>query len=84
MQLADKSDQLTDPTKVWPDGRKEVSVGRLVIDGVALGVGGSCELVTFNPLVLPKGIKPSQDPVLLARATPHVISLGLRVADAPK
>ena len=84
VQLADKSDQLTDPTKVWPDSRKVVSVGRLVIDGVAPGVGGSCELVTFNPLVLPKGIKPSQDPVLLARATPYVISLGRRVADAPK
>ena len=84
VQLADKRDQFTDPTKVWPDSRKEVSVGRLVIDGVALGVGGSCELVTFNPLVLPKGIKPSQEPVLLATATPYVISLGRRVADAPK
>ena len=84
VQLADKSDPLTDPTQVWPESRKVVSVGRLVIDAVVPGVGGACETVTFNPLVLPNGIKPSADPVLLARGAPYAISLGRRIVDAPK
>lgn len=80
VQLADKSDQLTDPTKVWPDSRKVVPVGKLVLDSV----GGACDGVTFNPLVLPKGINPSNDPVLLARPAPYGISLGRRLGEASK
>lgn len=84
VQLADKTDQLTDPTKVWPDSRKVVSVGKLVLDQVASAAGGACDNITFNPLALPKGINPSADPVLLARPAPYVISLGRRLTEAPK
>lgn len=84
VQLADKSDQLTDPTKVWPDSRKVVPVGKLVLDSVAAAAGGACDSVTFNPLVLPKGINPSNDPVLLARPAPYGISLGRRLGEASK
>ena len=59
VQLAEKDDPLTDPTKMWPDSRKVVSAGRLVIDKVEAGPGGACDKITFNPLVLPAGIKPS-------------------------
>ena len=58
LQLADKSDQLIDPTKVWPEGRRVVSAGKLVIDKVEPGAGGACDGITFNPLNLPTGIKP--------------------------
>lgn len=84
VQLADKSDQLTDPTKVWPESRKVVSVGKLVIDKVEAGSGGACEAITFNPLVLPAGVKPSADPVLQARALPYAISLSRRLTEAQK
>ena len=84
VQLADKTDQLVDPTKVWPDSRKVVSVGKLMIDKVEPAAGGACESITFNPLVLPKGVKPSADPVLLARAAPYAISLGRRLTEAAK
>jgi catalase len=42
----------------------------------------SCENITFNPLVLRRGIKPSADPVLLARAAPYALSLGRRLTEA--
>ena len=81
-QLAEKEDQLTDPTKIWPDTRKVVTAGKLVIDKVEAAMGGACDTITFNPLVLPNGIKPSADPVLNARAAPYGISLGRRLTEA--
>ena len=84
LQLAEKDDQLTDPTKLWPDSRKVVPAGKLVIDKVEAGLGGACDKITFSPLVLPKGIKPSADPVLLARPAPYAVSLGRRLTEAAK
>lgn len=83
-QLAEAGDTLTDPTQVWPDERKLVTAGRLVVDKVEQGAGGACERLTYNPLVLPKGIKPSADPVLLARPAPYGISLGRRLSEGPR
>ena len=84
VQLAEKDDVLTDPTKVWPDSRRVVPVGKLVIDSVEAALGGACDKITFNPLALPKGIKPSADPVLLARAAPYAVGLGRRLSEAAK
>ena len=83
-QLAEPGDTLTDPSQAWPDARKRVTAGRLVIDRVEPGGGGACERMTFNPLVLPSGIKASADPVLQARAAPYVLSLGRRLAEAAR
>ncbi len=84
LQLAEKDDQLTDPTKMWPDSRKVVPAGKLVIDKVEAGPGGACDKITFSPLVLPAGIKPSADPVLLARPAPYAVSFGRRLTEAAK
>lgn len=86
VQLAQPGDTLLDPTQVWPDDRVVVPAGRLVIDKVEPGAGGGCDGITFNPLVTPKGIKPSADPVLQARAAAYGVSLGRRLteANAPK
>ncbi len=84
VQLADKTDQLTDPTKSWPDSRTVLPIGKLVIDKVEAALGGACDKITFNPLVLPAGIKPSADPVLLARPAPYGVSLGRRLTEAAK
>lgn len=84
LQLAEAGDNLTDPTLVWPETRTTVSAGKLVIDKVAEGMGGACDAMTFNPMVLPAGIKPSADPVLNARAAPYALSLGRRLSEAAK
>lgn len=83
-QLAEKGDQLTDPTKAWPDTRVVLPAGKLVLDKVEPAMGGACDKITFNPLVLPKGIKPSADPVLLARPAPYAVSLGRRLSETAK
>lgn len=79
VQLAEKDDQLTDPTRLWPDSRVVVNAGKLHIDKVE--AAAACDMITFNPLVLPKGIKPSEDPVLLARPAAYGVSLGRRLAE---
>jgi catalase len=84
LQLAEAGDNLTDPTLAWPDSRRSVSVGQLTIDRVEAAGAGACEKITFDPLVLPAGVKPSADPVLLARSAPYAISLGRRLAEAPR
>lgn len=83
-QLAEKGDPLTDPTKAWPDSQVVLPAGKLVIDKVEPTLGGACDKITFNPLVLPKGIKPSADPVLLARPAPYAVSLGRRLGETAK
>lgn len=80
-QLAQAGDNLTDPTVAWPDDRPVVTAGRLVVDFVEPAAGGACERMTFNPVVLPAGMKPSADPVLLARAAPYALSLGRRLSE---
>ncbi len=80
LQLAEAGDNLLNPTLQWPEGRKVVSVGRLVLDKVEPGAGGACDRVVFNPLVLPKGIEPSDDPVLQARAAAYAVSASRRLA----
>lgn len=80
-QLAEPGDATHDPTLAWPDSRPVLTAGRLVIDRVEPGMGGACESMTFNPLVLPTGLQASDDPVLLARAAPYALSLGRRLAE---
>jgi catalase len=40
--------------------------------------------MTYNPLILPKGIEASADPVLQARAAPYALSLGRRLGEAAR
>ena len=82
VQLADKTDQLLEPIQVWPASCRVVSVGKLMMDKVEPAAGGVCESITSNPLELPNGVKPSADPVLLARAAPYAISPGQRLTEA--
>ena len=83
-QLAQSGDPITDLTQAWPAERELVTAGRLVIGAAAPDMGGACERMTFNPVVLPAGIKPSADPVLLARAAPYGLSLGRRLGEAAR
>lgn len=80
LQLAEAGDNTSDPTIQWPADRRIVDAGRLVIDKLDESAANACDGITFNPLVLPKGIAASSDPVLLARAAPYAISLGRRSA----
>lgn len=80
--LGEDGDPLTDPTLVWPKERERIDVGTLTISRVEPDAGGACRDITFDPLILPVGIEPTEDPVLLARSAPYAISLGRRLSEA--
>ena len=80
VQLAEPGDVTNDATVPLPANRKVVTAGRLVIDKVEAGAGGACDKITFNPLVLPKGVGPSGDPTLTVRPGSYAVSLGRRLS----
>ncbi|MGL4614091.1 MAG: catalase family peroxidase [Shewanella sp.] len=77
VQLAQPEDQINDPTVLWPNTRQRVLIGQLNIDGLRDSdqTVQTCSEGIFNPILLPKGIVPSDDPILHARTPAYVESL---------
>ncbi len=84
LQLAQPGDKIDSAVVPLPDDRKKVTLGRLTIKSVAADATGACLAITYNPMVLPKGVEPSADPMLAARAAPYVVSLGRRLVEGAK
>jgi catalase len=79
LQFAEAGDDLLNPTVAWPETRAAVPVGRLTVKAIAEGAAlENCQTGIFNPLQLPDGIEPSDDPILLVRAAAYAVSLGRR------
>jgi catalase len=84
LELAQPGDRLDSATVPLPEGRKKVTLGQLKVTSVSADAGGDCVAITFNPMVLPKGVEPSADPMLAARAAPYAVSLGRRLGEGAK
>ena len=84
VQMAQPGDKLDSATVPLPDDRKKVVVGRLNLKSVSADSTGPCVTVNYNPMVLPKGVEASADPMLAARAAPYAISLGRRLVEGAK
>jgi catalase len=56
----------------------------LKVTSVAEDTGGACLTVTYNPMVLPKGVEPSSNPMIAACAAPYTIGPGCRLTEGPK
>ncbi len=80
VQLPREGDPLLSATAVWPADREQVEVGLLRITSVTpAGQPGECDPMMFNPTLLPAGIEPSDDPILLIRAPAYAVSLSRRL-----
>ena len=84
LQLAQPGDRIDSAVTPLPDDRRKVNLGRLTIKSVSPDASGPCLAITYNPIVLPKGVEPSADPMLAARAAPYAVSLGRRLAEGAK
>ncbi len=84
LQLAQPGDKIDSAVTPLPDERKKVNLGRLSIKSVSPDSTGPCLAITYNPMNLPKGVEPSADPMLAARAAPYGVSLGRRLVEGPK
>ncbi|MDT7838477.1 catalase family peroxidase [Aquabacterium sp. OR-4] len=84
LELAQAGDRLDNATVPLPEGRPKLRLGVLKLLSVAPDAGGECLNITFNPMVLPKGVEPSADPMLAARAAPYAVGLGRRLSEGAK
>jgi catalase len=75
-------DPTNDATAAWPDGRDKVDVGTVTLDRVESDDTSAARDVNFDPLVLPDGIAPSDDPILSARSAVYSQSYTRRAGEA--
>jgi len=78
MQFAAPGDPIDDPSRAWPDTRPETVAGTLRLVSAEPQANGPCADLNFDPLILPKGIKGSDDPVLHARSSVYSVSFNRR------
>ena len=77
-QPGDRTDDATIP---WPEGREQVDAGTLTIDSVESEETSPRRDINFDPLVLPAGIAPSDDPLLSARSAIYSQSFTRRAGE---
>jgi catalase len=75
-------DPTNDATIPWPEGREKVDVGTLTLDRVESEENSAATDINFDPLVLPAGIAPSDDPLLSARSAVYSQSYTRRAGEA--
>ena len=78
VQLAKEGDAINDGSITWPNDRKMVELGTLTITSVVSDSLNAQKKLDYNPLVLPDGIEPSEDPVLLTRPGAYGFSIKQR------
>ena len=79
--IGQPGDPTNDSTILWPPDRESVDVGTLSIDHVEAEAPDNCRDVNFDPLVLPSGIEPSDDPLLSARSAAYSTSFTRRAGE---
>jgi catalase len=79
--IARPTDPTNDATQPWPVDREQVDVGTLTVEHAQGEDSGACRDINFDPLVLPSGIEPSDDPLLSARSAAYSRSFTLRAGE---
>ncbi|MFZ0639689.1 MAG: catalase family peroxidase [Candidatus Acidiferrales bacterium] len=81
MTVAQPGDPTDDATIQWPEGRQQVDVGTLTLDSVESEETSPARDINFDPLVLPVGMAPSNDPLLSARSAIYSQSFTRRAGE---
>lgn len=81
LTIGQPGDPTDDATIPWPSSRQQVDVGTLTINHIEGEAPGNCRDVNFDPLVLPSGIEPSDDPLLSARSAAYSTSFTRRAGE---
>ncbi|MGA5544151.1 catalase family peroxidase [Mycobacterium sp. NPDC051198] len=80
--IGEPQDDVRDATIAWPAGRRTIDTGTVVLDSIAAESAGNARDVNFDPMVLPDGIEPSEDPLLPARSSVYAASFRRRAGVA--
>ena len=78
MTIAGAQDAINDPSQIWARDDQKIDAGTLTLTSVESEDGGPCTGITFDPLILPPGILPSDDPILQVRSAAYMRSFLLR------
>ena len=81
MTVAQPGDPTDNATILWPEGREQVDVGMLTLDSVESEETSPARDINFDPLVLPAGMAPSNDPLLSARSAIYSQSFTRRAGE---
>lgn len=81
VMLANPGDPTNDATKTWPDDRRTIDAGTLVLERAEPQDSGPCRDINYDPLVLPAGIAASDDPLLPARSAAYADSYLRRTSE---
>lgn len=78
--LGEPGDTQDNPTITWPASRKQIKAGTLSITKAMPQKGADCEKINYDPLVMGKGIAPTNDPILLFRSPAYAVSFAKRLS----
>jgi catalase len=79
--IGQPGDPTNDATIAWPESRQRVDVGTLTLDRIESEETSPARDINFDPLVLPSGIEPSDDPLLSARSAVYSQSFTRRAGE---
>ena len=79
--IGQPGDPTRDVTVLWRNDRKKIDAGTLTVTGIASEATGNCRDINFDPLVLPAGITPSDDPLLSLRSAAYAVSFTRRAGE---
>jgi catalase len=81
LTIGEPGDPTNDATKPWPESRRAIDAGTITITAVQTEAPGNARDTNFDPLVLPDGIAPSDDPLLSARSAVYARSFTRRAGE---
>jgi catalase len=81
LTVGTKDDPVRDPTLPWPPDRRSIDAGTLTLTTIETEAAGNARDINFDPLVLPDGIEPSDDPLLSARSAVYAASYRARTGE---
>ncbi len=74
VQLAESGDTVDDATIRWPDTRKQIKFGELVLNALVADSQAEERHIIFDPIPRVDGIEPSADPLFNPRADLYLLS----------
>ena len=81
LTVGQPGDPTDDATLPWPADRTQIDAGTLDVERIFAEADGNCRDINFDPLVLPAGITPSDDPLLSARSAAYSVSFTRRTGE---
>ena len=80
--VAAAGDPTADPSKAWPETRRTVNAGVILVQRLEAEAAGPCRDLNYDPTVLPDGLATGDDPFPAARSAAYAVSYDRRTAEA--